>query len=540
MEYKALVRETAADLTRVSSWLPSKRRDELRVFLDSIRSDFEAYKQKFDQKLEPVTDADMLKPAWLTVRPDENGGYVVVWGPKTASCRFHCSFCGLKAGSAQERRATPQEFVAQAGYALQQAREILGADARLTGVELLGESSFYDERSFTKESREALCEAVAAWPGVRKVMVETRPEFIKDAAMILETIEALGPDVKLIVGSGVESVDPFISEQIAGKRFGRGMINRALGLLAECRNQHGKNVEFHGYLIVGLAPLTEHEAIQDAVNTAQFLFEASRTHSMPVTTSFEPCVISERTLQGFLHDRGQYASISNWAILEILARIKPFITSELQIPRVGGRDDMDFMQAVSGLRRENGLFDTLDPVVYYALQQLKYKPSIDDCFSMIMAGAGKGRGCLREQIKAWAAKTLNGETPQALVAFAEAWAEPSLVPFEEERVLLAMGELTQKIAESGTSPVSGMWAAIEGLAAGDNDAVSRFVAQSFQDRNIHVRVDVVSVQRLESGITQISTLLATETQRAVPFWLTLPPIAQASHRMLPLLANTRG
>lgn len=181
-------------------------------------------------------------------------------------------------------------------------------------LKVFNSGSFFDYRELGAQMIDKLFAAVNE-KGVRRVQVESRPEFLRREALG-RAVEALQPELE--VGIGLETSSDYVREHCVNKGFTLMDFRRAV---KTCRNL---GVGVKAYLLVKPPFLSEKEAIEDAVSSA---FEASNLGASRI--SFNPLAVHRHTLVEYLWKRGEYSPPWLWSLVEILNKCRRKIKTPL-------------------------------------------------------------------------------------------------------------------------------------------------------------------------------------------------------------------
>jgi len=173
--------------------------------------------------------------------------------------------------------------------------------------------SFFDEHEVPPQFRKAVLKEFGGKS--RKVLVETLAPFTKKE--LVE--EALSFCDKFEVAFGLESATPAVLKYSVNKPFGLEQHMKAASIVHDC----GGSVKT--YLLVKPPFLTEREAVEDAVTSAEKVADCSDT------ISFNPVNVQRGTLVERLWRRGQFRPPWLWSVTEVLTRarrLKPRVMSD--------------------------------------------------------------------------------------------------------------------------------------------------------------------------------------------------------------------
>lgn len=189
----------------------------------------------------------------------------VPWLRTKAGC---CPFCRLPAGT---RLAVMGEgfddhyepwTISQDDY-VEMIDTALGGSECIDTIVCFNGGSFLTDREIPRAAREYLYHCVEAHPTAQCLMVESRPEFVRDD-MLEEATSRLNGKA-LTVAIGLESTNDRIRNGPLAKFIGRKSFDSAVARL----KKGGHNVFV--YVFLGTPDLTEAEAYEDAENSVREL-----------------------------------------------------------------------------------------------------------------------------------------------------------------------------------------------------------------------------------------------------------------------------
>lgn len=330
----------------------------------------------------------MNRAAWSSMSTtDSNTGCRFMMGFRNVGCAywrenpFHigCFSCGYCSGIIPEVEPTQDQLEMQFENALEQALE---TRVDFDVVEFLNDGSFFNDEEFSPSFRRQLFRRVNSLPYVKRVLVETRPEYV-NKENVSHVLSELSPDKNLEVAIGLESADEFIRSVCIRKGFSCNDFEEAI----KCLSSFDGRINVLAYSLVKPAFLSELEAIEDQINTAQYLARLSSQYKCKITMKLEPAVVAKGTLLDFLYFHGQeninhaYTVMSYWTVIEILCRLRRE-NIKLSV-RVGSRNDMDVIEKVPALYDSSGMFSKWDFVVYEAIQHFNVHGSVERLLTQI-------------------------------------------------------------------------------------------------------------------------------------------------------------
>ena len=216
---------------------------------------------------------------------------------RTSGCsHFHkggCSMCGYNIES--DRSVSGEDIVKQFEGALARLGEV-------GMVKVYTSGSFLDAAEVTAEASERILKECAD-RGAR-LLVESRPEFV--TAESLERLLSTHDDIELAIG--LESANDKVLRHSINKGFTVADYDRAATLMKE------KRVDLRTYVLLKPPFLTEKEAVEDAVATAE--------HAAPFSCSISVNAVNVQkgTLVERLWKDWSYRPPWLWSVLEVAER----------------------------------------------------------------------------------------------------------------------------------------------------------------------------------------------------------------------------
>ena len=229
-----------------------------------------------------------------------------------------CVMCGHWAGATQD--GTPGY-----GDSLAQFRcEIRKYDLRDIGVlSIYNSGSVLNPRELAPDALMSMLAGVRAYPSIRKVVLETRAEFV-DESYVGELAAILTPQVRLSIAMGFETADDTRRELCLNKGCSARRIEDAIERIRDV-------AEIQMYVLAGIPFLTEAEVLEDAVAAVR-----SARNMGADEVHIEPMTIQRHTLVEALAEAGLYRLPSLYTLFEILRRvvpeIRPYISPFMHMP----------------------------------------------------------------------------------------------------------------------------------------------------------------------------------------------------------------
>ena len=225
---------------------------------------------------------------------------------KSAGCYWGklggCTMCGFVYDCATTP-PTLENYLSQLEKALEKA-----SDFPEFMVKIFTSGSFLDEREVFPEARDTILKVLAKDSRVIKVLVETRPEFVKEENVkgCLEILK----EKPFELAFGLETSSDCIRKDSINKGFTFNQFVRA----AEIAKEQGVSVK--AYLLLKPLFLSEKQALED------ILHSIDAVEPYADTISINLCNVQRGTLVEAFWEKGQYRPPWLWSIVEILKKTK--------------------------------------------------------------------------------------------------------------------------------------------------------------------------------------------------------------------------
>jgi len=188
-----------------------------------------------------------------------------------------------------------------------------------TVVKIFVSGSFLNPAEVPLEARNEILGILKDEKHVEEVVVESRPEFIRED-VLRECCNNLGDKI-FEIGIGLETSNDYTREEKINKGFSRDDFEKAVETIKN--SNLNCDVRAKAYLFVKPILTSEKDAIEEAVKSAVY------AESIGVSRiSFCPATIHKDTLMELLWRGGSYQPPWIWSIMEIINRV----ISSLKIP----------------------------------------------------------------------------------------------------------------------------------------------------------------------------------------------------------------
>ena len=248
-----------------------------------------------------------------------------------------CSMCSHFNGTDRSAKITTEEYIEQwqnvvDGIGLSDTKFDLN-DYPVVCVYNLG--SLLNENEITTEAVKYIFKSLNQYKGVKKVIIESRAEYVTEKAIknIADVYDGI-----VEVGIGVESTNNLIREICHHKGIDDiRKIENAVSIL------HRYNFKALAYINFKPIFLTESEAIDDAIKTSidclNMKFDA---------ISIEPTSLQDYSLANKLYQIGQYRVPWLWSVRDIVKGVYDKVNDKVDL-RLGGYFDEEVLSGSQGV-----------------------------------------------------------------------------------------------------------------------------------------------------------------------------------------------
>ncbi len=262
---------------------------------------------------------------------------------RSSGCEYYhkgggCSMCGHYAGSSGKDVKT-EHYIKQWENILDGSSFDKGIlkDFDLNNYPIVciyNLGSFLNHSEMPPEASESIFKSISDHPGVRKVIIESRAEYVRDD--ILDRLRrSYGGLIE--VGMGLESINMEVRELCHHKNMpDLKVVNDAIKTL-------GRN-GFKSLLYINQKPpfLTEMEAIQDAVDSSVWAYENNAD-----AVSIEPTSLQPYTIADLLHSIGLFRVPWLWSVREVARGVLSRTGGNADL-RIGGYFDEEVLSGSQG------------------------------------------------------------------------------------------------------------------------------------------------------------------------------------------------
>jgi radical SAM enzyme (TIGR01210 family) len=252
-----------------------------------------------------------MQPAYYRVSPVNINGesskrLMIVF--KTRGCEYAkktggCTVCGFMFNA--EETITSKDIISQLDYILQNV-DIEGVEE----IDILTLGSFFNDSEVEPETRTELLGRISQIEQIKRVAIESRAEYVT-VEKIRQAKEILGDKI-LEFGIGLESANDHIRNKIIKK----GLTKRNFEKTVEKVKEAGANLLV--YLLIKPPYLSEFRAIEDAIQSAKYVFSTAEKYGVSARAAFEPVFVCVDTQLEKLYMDSQYRLLNLWSVVEVI------------------------------------------------------------------------------------------------------------------------------------------------------------------------------------------------------------------------------
>ena len=291
----------------------------------------------------------MQKPIlfWLQETPLGKEIFIVFY---TKKCNWNkCSFCNLPSVSSNTVIIS-KDLIQQAKYVLE---SISPSDlSTVKSLFISNNGSVLDKKTFSKTALKTVCKLVyQACPNLASISFETRIEFIKQQELIgyMKYFKTLHNSLlnvgfrknlkptQLTISIGYETHNEYLRNTILNKGVDTKAFTKLIREISFLRNVKLELISISVYVLLKPSSnYTNNDAIDDSINTIQYLQSLKDSFNLPILIRFNPTFVSKNTVlyKEFLNNKYYPPSLSD--VLNVLSKIND---CELDVPIFIGIND---------------------------------------------------------------------------------------------------------------------------------------------------------------------------------------------------------
>lgn len=221
---------------------------------------------------------------------------------------------------------------------------------KISRLRIYQEGNYTNTNETSKLTQETILRLATLVNGVKKITIESRPQFLTEESISFLSDIVRKTDVKLEIGMGLEAKNNIVRNICINKSGTDEQFVNAVSLLKKY------DISPLAYVILKPPFLSEQEAITEAISTIGFANEIGFER-----ISLEPMTIHGYTLVDALHKNGLYETPWLWSVVEVLRQCANFEVK----PGVGGIGYFPVPQEYSQNKCEHCNRNIIDAIVAY-------------------------------------------------------------------------------------------------------------------------------------------------------------------------------
>jgi hypothetical protein len=201
----------------------------------------------------------------------------------TKRCAYQCKFCALPYKSSHQW-IDADSVKAQFLYVVQEVKHSIGVLERVT---IANEGSVFDETTFPPEALTEIVSAARALPRVRKLVLETRLEYVR-SERLAELRNLSGKNLDIL--TGFETHDSHLRDIVLAKREPLSVFLKGLDVIADV------GAELTTYVLFKPSPaMTDEEAAIEAEASIDYVTHACKERAIPFSIRLNPMYSAQGT-----------------------------------------------------------------------------------------------------------------------------------------------------------------------------------------------------------------------------------------------------
>lgn len=220
-----------------------------------------------------------------------------------------CSFCGFKELTTKGAPVPGNDIVWQFKRAIQPYDF---PRAHIGEIDIYNSGSFLSNMEIPAPAREMIFTIISEIPEIKKIFIESRPEFIRSEQADLRKLRLLVKDRIVELGMGLETVHDEIRLKKLNKGFTLEQFREAAQILAKL------DVRLLVYVLLKAPGMSEGEAVRDAIDTVFYVDELGKSLNMKVKVALQPTFVPKNTPIEKLYEQGSFVPPQLWSVFEVL------------------------------------------------------------------------------------------------------------------------------------------------------------------------------------------------------------------------------
>lgn len=258
-----------------------------------------------------LIESDYQPKLWSNVEETESECIITIVIP-TKGCSWAlsesggCSVCGYVNDSSRSHPIPSNRI-------LDRIEQLLNRNYQKKPIilKIFNSGSFFDEEDVPQNLRLSIVKLLKENERIRKLAVESRPQYILNNVNAIEQLKNQIDPIFLEIGIGLESSNNAVLRDCLNKGVFVEDYEKSVQKL------QSSGIRIKSYIFIKPPFLTELEAINDAIKTAQDAFKIGTD-----IISLNPCNIQNGTLIHHLYRKDSYQPPWLWSILFIVKSIR--------------------------------------------------------------------------------------------------------------------------------------------------------------------------------------------------------------------------
>jgi radical SAM enzyme (TIGR01210 family) len=251
--------------------------------------------------------ATHLTPSWVCGQPAQRL-MVILRAPGCVFDRQGCNFCGFRPLTTGGRPVTTAEYLAQMTAALAGHQ----TDPRIREIDIYNSGNFLNDAEVPPGARTAIFRLCAAVPSVRRILAESRPEFVRREA-VMPLLDAVHAEVDIAIG--LEAFDDQIRQRRLEKAFDRAAFERAVRTLGQA------GAGLLAYIMLKPCAMSDAAALDDATQAAEYVHSLRAPRAR---LALQPAFVAPGTPLADEYRAGRYRPPSLWLVRQAAAQLARF------------------------------------------------------------------------------------------------------------------------------------------------------------------------------------------------------------------------
>ncbi len=239
---------------------------------------------------------------------------------RTSGCAYArsassgCTFCGFIELTTKGQPVSDEDILDQF-YTTVESYDFFREN--IAEIDIYNSGSFLSDSEISPFVRQQIFRKIKELP-VRKVFIESRPEFIIKNKAELEKLRGIIGDRVLEIGIGLETANDSLRLEKMNKGFTFADFRTAAEILSELE------IDLLAYVFLKPPSLTEAQAIADSVDTVKQLSLMAAKMPLKIKIALQPAFVARGTVIEKLYLDGLYRPPRIWSVIEVIKRVLPF------------------------------------------------------------------------------------------------------------------------------------------------------------------------------------------------------------------------